>query len=74
VRAAIEAAGAKLVYLLPYSPDFNPIEKALSKLKAMLRRAAARTVDSLWATIGEIIRSSTPLPQLSAHTTSSQRI
>jgi transposase len=55
VRAAIEAAGAELLYLPPYSPDFNPIEKAFSKLKAMLRKAAARTVGALWAAIGEII-------------------
>jgi transposase len=55
VRTTIEAAGASLLYLPPYSPDFNPIEKAFSKLKAMLRKAAARTVDALWATIGKII-------------------
>jgi transposase len=55
VRTAIEAAGASLLYLPPYSPDFNPIEKAFSKLKAMLRKAAARTVDALWAVIGKVI-------------------
>jgi transposase len=55
VRTAIEAAGASLLYLPPYSPDFNPIEKAFSKLKAMLRKAAARTVDALWAAIGKVI-------------------
>lgn len=55
VRAAINAAGAELLYLPPYSPDFNPIEKAFSKLKAMLRKAATRTVGALWAAIGEII-------------------
>ena len=55
VRTTIEAAGASLLYLPPYSPDFNPIEKAFSKLKAMLRKAAARTVDALWAAIGKII-------------------
>ena len=48
VRRAIEAAGASLRYLLPYSPDFNPIENAFSKLKAVLRQAAARTIDHLW--------------------------
>jgi transposase len=45
VRTAIEAAGAILRYLPPYSPDFNPIENAFSKLKAYLRKAAARTID-----------------------------
>jgi transposase len=60
VRAAIEAAGASVLYLPPYSPDFNPIEKAFSKLKAMLRKAAARTVDVLWATIAQIINTLTP--------------
>src|SRR6188508_2834401 len=44
VREAIEAAGASLLYLPPYSPDFNPIEQAFAKLKALLRKAAARTV------------------------------
>lgn len=55
VRAAIEAAGARLLYLPPYSPDFNPIENAFAKLKSMLRRAAERTVDGLWSAIGHII-------------------
>ena len=45
VRAAIEAAGAKLLYLPPYSPDFNPIENAFAKLKALLRKAAERDKD-----------------------------
>ena len=52
MRAAIEAAGASLLYLPPYSPDFNPVEHAFAKLKAMLRKAAARTVDTLWNAIG----------------------
>ena len=60
VRAAIAAAGATLLYLPPYSPDFNPIENAFSKLKAMLRKAAERTVDGLWATIGGLIDLFTP--------------
>jgi len=60
VRAAIEAAGASLLYLPPYSPDFNPIEQAFAKLKAMLRKAAERTLDDLWRTIGRIIEASTP--------------
>ncbi len=51
VRAAIEAAGASLLYLPPYSPDFNPIEQAFAKLKALLRTAAARTIPDLWAAI-----------------------
>jgi transposase len=60
VRAAIEAAGAKLLYLPPYSPDFNPIENAFAKLKALLRKAAERTVDGLWNAIGRIIDLFTP--------------
>ena len=60
VRQLIEAAGASLLYLPPYSPDFNPIENAFSKLKAHLRKAAERTVDGLWAAIGRIIDTFTP--------------
>ena len=55
VRSAIEAAGASLRHLPPYSPDFNPIEQAFSKLKALLRKAAARTIPDLWAAIAEAI-------------------
>jgi transposase len=55
VRAAIEAAGARLLYLPPYSPDFNPIEMAFSKLKALLRKAAEHTVEGLWSAIGRLI-------------------
>lgn len=55
VRAAVEAAGASLLYLPPYSPDFNPIENAFSKLKALLRKAAERTRDSLWSRIADVI-------------------
>ena len=55
VREAIEAAGATLRFLPPYSPDFNPIEKAFSKLKAHLRKAAERTIHGLWAAIGRIL-------------------
>ena len=54
VREAIEAVGAKLVYLPPYSPDLNPIELAFSKLKAKLRQAATRTVADLESTIAQI--------------------
>ncbi len=60
VRALIEAAGAALLYLPPYSPDFNPIEQAFAKLKALLRKAAERTVDRLWAAIGRIADLFTP--------------
>ena len=60
VRAAIEAAGASLRYLPPYSPDFNPIENAFAKLKALLRKAAERTMDGLWRLIGELIDTFTP--------------
>lgn len=55
VRELIEAAGAELNYLPPYSPDFNPIEKAFAKLKALLRKAAKRTVEGLWSAIGELL-------------------
>lgn len=51
VRRAIEAAGASLFYLPPYSPDFNPIEMVFAKLKALLKKAAARTVTELWHAI-----------------------
>jgi transposase len=55
IRETIEAVGAKLRYLPPYSPDFNPIENAFSKLKAFLRARAERTIDALWDAIGEIV-------------------
>ena len=51
----IEAAGASLLYNPPYSPDFNPIEQAFSKLKALLRKAAERTIHGLWNAIGRIL-------------------
>ena len=60
VRVMIEAAGASLLYFPPYSPDFNPIENAFAKLKAMLRKTAARTVSSLWDAIGRLIDTFTP--------------
>jgi transposase len=59
LRKAIEAAGATLPYP-PYSPVFNPIEKAFSKLKALLRKAAARSVDALWNSIGALFQEFTP--------------
>ena len=55
VRALIETAEATLLYLPPYSPDFNPIENAFAKLKALLRKAAERTIDALWTTIGHAL-------------------
>lgn len=59
-RRAIEAAGARLLFLPPYSPDLNPIENAFSKLKALLRKAAARTVQQLWRAIALAIDAFTP--------------
>jgi transposase len=55
VREAIEAVGAKLLYLPPYSPDFNPIELAFSKFKWLLRTAAERTGEALWNTCGQLL-------------------
>jgi transposase len=55
IREAIEARGAELRYLPPYSPDLNPIEQAFAKLKILLRKAAERTVDSLWKAIGRLL-------------------
>ena len=60
VRAAIEAAGAKMLFLPPYSPDFNPIEFAFSKLKALLCAAAERTKDALWDAVAWAIDAITP--------------
>jgi len=60
VREAIEAAGATLLYLPPYSPDLNPIELAFAKLKALLRKAAERTAESLWNRIGALLDDFTP--------------
>lgn len=61
VREAIEEKGARLLFLPPYSPDFNPIENAFAKLKSLLRKAAARTIDDLWATIGQSLSAFTPV-------------
>jgi transposase len=55
VRSAIAAAGAELRYLPPYSPDLNPIEMAFSKLKALLKKAAARTIEHLWSAIADAL-------------------
>jgi transposase len=54
VREAIEAAGASLMFIPPYSPDLNPIEQAFTKLKALLRAKKLRTVDALWKAIRNI--------------------
>jgi transposase len=58
VRRSIEGAGARLLYLPPYSPD--PIENAFAKLKALLRKAAERTVGALWDRIGSLFEAFTP--------------
>ena len=60
VQEMIEAADASLRYLPPYSPDFNPIENAFAKLKALLRKAAERTVNGLWNRIGAALDAFTP--------------
>jgi transposase len=60
VCAMIEEAGARLLYLPPYSPDFNPIENAFAKLKALLRKAGERTVEGLWTAIGRLLNAFTP--------------
>ena len=60
VRTAIEGARAHLLYLPPYSPDFNPIEMAFAKLKALLRKAAARTVEDLWQALADCLDDFTP--------------
>jgi len=60
IRIAIEAAGAQLMYLPPYSPDLNPIEMAFAKLKAALRKAAARSLEALWQAIAQALTTFTP--------------
>ena len=60
IGKAITATGATLLYLPPYSPDFNPIEKFFSKLKARLRKAAKRSMDTLWEEIGGLLDTLTP--------------
>jgi len=55
VRAAFERCRIRALYLPPYSPDFNPIENAFSKLKRLVRSAAERTVDGLWSAVGRLI-------------------
>jgi transposase len=60
VREAILAAGASLLYLPPYSPDLNPIEQLFAKLKTLLRKAAARSREALWTTIGHLLDAFSP--------------
>ena len=60
VQEAIRAAGASVLSLPSYSPDFNPIEQLFAKLKALLRTAAARTQTALWETIGTLLDDFTP--------------
>ena len=60
IAEAITARGAELRYLPPYSPDLNPIEQMFAKLKALLRKAAARSVDKLWDTIGLLLDAFSP--------------
>lgn len=55
VRKAIRTAGAKLLFLPPYSPDLNPIEQMFAKLKLLLRKAAERTVEATWQRIGSLL-------------------
>lgn len=55
IAAAIEAAGGQLRYLPPYSPDYNPIEQVFAKLKTLLRKTAARTMDALWSACGALL-------------------
>ncbi len=60
VRRAIRAAGAKLLFLPPYSPDLNPIEQVFAKLKHLLRRTAARTDEDVYQAIGPLLDQFTP--------------
>ena len=60
IREAIEAAGATLLYLPPYSPDLNPIEQAFAKLKSLLRARALRTIDALWKALRDLVGCFTP--------------
>src|SRR6202008_1126261 len=60
VRRAIRAAGARLFFLPPYSPDLNPIEQVFAKLKTLLRKAAERTVEATWRRIGVLLQSFSP--------------
>ena len=61
VRNAIRAAGARLLFLPPYSPDLNPIEQVFAKLKALLRKAQERTVEATWQRIGSLLTQFAPI-------------
>jgi transposase len=56
IRNAIRAAGAKLIFLPPYSPDLNPIEQVFAKLKTLLRKTEERTVEAVWKRIGSLLK------------------
>jgi len=60
VRDALEAVGARIMYLPPYSPDLNPIEMAFSKLRRLMRSLAVRTVDALWQACGTLLQAFSP--------------
>ena len=60
IRRAILAAGAKLLFLPPYSPDLNPIEQVFAKLKTLLRKLDARTIEATWRGIGDLLDRFTP--------------
>ena len=59
IRRLIRAAGARLLFLPPYSPDLNPIEQVFAKLKTLLRKAEERTIDAVWTRIGTLLESFT---------------
>ena len=60
IRRPIRAAGAKLFFLPPYSPDLNPIEQVFAKLKTLLRKADERTIEGAWQRIGHLLECFTP--------------
>ena len=60
IRKAIRAAGARLMFLPPYSPDLNPIEQVFAKLKTLLRKAEERTVEAVWRRIGNLLQMFSP--------------
>ena len=60
IRRLIRAAGARLFFLPPYSPDLNPIEQVFAKLKTLLRKAEERTIDGVWTRIGQLLECFTP--------------
>jgi transposase len=61
IRQTLAAVGASILYLPPYSPDLNPIEQLFAKLKALLRKAAARTREELWSAIGRLLDACPPV-------------